>query len=204
MGTIRDIPNQPQWRTKYQTAWFRGAVFHVETDVRAGGRRVALHQYPKRNIPYAEDMGRTANAFQVQGYLIGPTYLDDKDILVACLEQDGPGMLRLPMPYRMSDINVMVQSYSITESRERGGFCTVEMTFVEYGDPTYRYQPAPPAKVEQSATNVENTVAGTPTPSTLQEILPYNNVWNGSGVPNMPQTGGATGSWGSSGATGSW
>ena len=43
--------------------------------------------------PYAEDMGRTANRFIVQGYLIGPNYLDLRDALITALEQDGPGIL---------------------------------------------------------------------------------------------------------------
>src|SRR4051812_45354637 len=126
---IRDIHNP--WRDKWQTATFRGATFFVETDVRGGGRRVALHQYPKRNTPYAEDMGHTANRFIVHGYLIGPDYLDLKNSLIDALEKDGPGMLRLPLPYQMADVNVMVQAYSITEARERGGACAVEMDFVE-------------------------------------------------------------------------
>lgn len=179
---IRDI-HYP-WRDKYQQAMFRSAIFFVDTDVRAGGRRVALHQYPKRNVPYAEDMGRTANAFSVQGYLIGPAYLDLKDNLISALEQDGPGMLRLPMPYQMSDVNVMVQSYSITESREKGGICTIEMSFVEYGDPAYRATIATPSQVAQSAANVESSVMGPPAPDTLSQIQPYSNLHSVAGVVN--------------------
>src|SRR6185369_6109076 len=100
-----------------------------------GGRRTVLHEYPKRNVPYAEDMGKTANRFTVAGYLIGPNYLTLKDALVEALEMDGPGTLRLPMPYLGADVEVMVINYSVTESRERGGMCGVEMDFVEYGQP---------------------------------------------------------------------
>ena len=179
---IRDIHNP--WRDKYQQAIFRSAIFFVDADVRAGGRRVAVHQYPKRNVPYAEDMGRVANQFQVQGYLIGPVYLDLKDNLIAALEQDGPGMLRLPMPYKMSDVQVMVQSYSITESREKGGFCTVEMGFVEYGDPSFRATIASPTAIAQSAAAVESAVMGPISPATLQQVQPYNNLYTVSGVVN--------------------
>lgn len=180
---ITDIKNP--WRAKYQHAWFRGASFFVETDTRAGGRRVALHQYPKRNVPYAEDMGRTANAFQIQGYLIGPNYLDDKDILIAALEKDGPGALHLPLPYQMGDVTVMVQGYSITESREKGGYCAIDMTFVEYGDPSYRANVSTTGQVEQSAQKVETSVMGTPTPTTTQEIKSYSDVFKAANVPNI-------------------
>jgi len=132
---IRDIHNP--WRDRYQTASFRGAVFHVETDARSSGRRVVLHEYPKRDDPYAEDMGRSARKFQVHGYLIGPNYLQQKDALIDALEADGPGTLRLPMPYMGEDIDVMAGPYSITETREKGGMCIVEMDFVEYGTPGF-------------------------------------------------------------------
>ena len=179
---IRDI--HTPWRDKYQQSIFRTAIFFVDTDVRGGGRRVALHQYPKRNKPYAEDMGRAANAFQVQGYLIGPVYLQLKDNLIAALEQDGPGMLRLPMPYKMSDVMVMVQSYSITESREKGGFCQIEMGFVEYGDPSYRSNISSPTAIAQSATAVEQAVIGPPSPTMVQNAQPYSNLYTTSGVVN--------------------
>jgi len=198
MSSIKDIPTN--WRDKYQRAQFRWAIFFVEQDGRGGGRRVALHQYPKRNIPYAEDMGRTANSFTVQGYLIGRitndpadgvSYLDLKNNLIECLEQDGPGMLRLPLPYKMSDVMVMVQSYSITESREKGGICTVEMSFVEYGDPTYRPIISTTGQLQQSTSNVEQAVTGPPTPDTPQEAAPYAQIYNdamtGNTVPNLQQ-----------------
>ena len=191
---IKNIPSQ--WRGKYQQAKFRDAIFFVETDARQGGRRVALHEYPKRNIPYAEDMGKKANSFVVQGYLIGHwpyagntanatadqaavSYLELKDKLIDALEQDGPGTLRLPLPFRAADVEVMVQNYAISESRERGGMCQVEMTFVEYGSPTYRSVTATPAQISASASNVENAVTGVPTEQTQQETSKYGDVYMG-------------------------
>jgi prophage DNA circulation protein len=168
---IRDLKNP--WRDKLQTAMFRGCMFFVETGGRAGGRRVALHQYPKRNVPYAEDMGRTAVRFIINGYLIGPAYLDLRDNLITALEKDGPGMLRLPLPYRSSDVMVMVNSYSVTEARERGGFCTIEMDFIEYGDPAYRQTVSTPEAIDKAASGVENELIGPPTPELAKEAAAY-------------------------------
>jgi hypothetical protein len=188
MTQIRDVHNP--WRDKFQQAMFRGAIFYVDTDSRVGGRRVALHQYPKRNIPYAEDMGRSAVTVSVQGYLIGPIYLQLKDNLISALEQDGPGMLRLPMPYQMADIQVMVQQYSISESREKGGFCTVEMSFVEYGDPVYRPVQYGPGQVANSAQNLNSSVIGPPAPDTASQVQPYAsaaaNVTTDTTVTSLP------------------
>jgi prophage DNA circulation protein len=157
---IKEIRNP--WRDRYQRASFRGAMFFVETDQRAGGRRVVPHQYPKRNDPYSEDMGRSANRFGVQGYLIGPNYLDFKDALIAALEADGPGTLRLPLPYRGQDVEVMVLNYAISETRERGGMCTLEMDFIEAGRPGFAMVTiTTPSRIDSSASKVEAEVAAT-------------------------------------------
>jgi prophage DNA circulation protein len=165
------------WRDKYQEASFRSAFFFVDTDRRSGGRRVALHQYPKRSLPYAEDMGRQANGFSVAGYLIGPNYLLDKDALIAALELDGPGNLRLPLPYAMSDVLVMVRGYAATENRERGGMCTVEMEFIEYGTPLYRPTISTTAQIQASAAAVESAVLGVTTVDTATQAAPYMNIY---------------------------
>lgn len=105
MATIRDLHNP--WRDKLKPASFRGASFKVDTDIRRGGRRVVLHQYPKRDDPYAEDLGRSARRFVVQGYLIGPEYLVLRDILIAALEEAGPGTLKLPLAFQSEEVEVM-------------------------------------------------------------------------------------------------
>lgn len=171
------MPQTP-WRQKWQQASFRGVPFFVEGSSQAGGRRVALHEYPKRDTPYAEDMGRAAKRFPVSGYLIGPDYLDDKDALIEALEKAGPGMLRLPVPYKLQDVEVMVASFSVTESRERGGFCTVEMDFLEYGDPAYRKTSSSPEAINSSARGVEQSVAGDATRSTGTEAAPYLKLYD--------------------------
>jgi prophage DNA circulation protein len=156
----------------------------METGTRGGGRRVALHEYPKRSIDYAEDMGRRANRFSIHGYLIGPDYLTDKDKLIDALEADGPGTLRLPLQYMAVDVEVMVQNYSATESRERGGVCTIEMEFVEYGTPFYRPTISTTAVIAQAATKVENAVVGPnePTSTTAQQAAPYGQVLQGAAI----------------------
>ena len=165
---IKDHKNP--WRDRWQEAAFRNVQFFVETDARQGGRRIAMHEYPKRNTPYAEDMGRKANRFLVAGYLIGPNYWEQKNRLVEALEKDGPGMLRLPLPYRMADVKVQVMAYTVTEARERGGFCTVEMDFIEYGDPEYRQQISTAGQIEDSAFKLEDQHIGPATRKTDEEV----------------------------------
>jgi DNA circularisation protein N-terminus len=185
---------QPTWRINYLQALFREEIFFVENQSRASGRRVALHQYPKRNLPYAEDMGRSALHFVVQGYLIGRFYHQLKDKLIAALEKDGPGRLRLPMQYGgpSNDVTVMVQSYTVSENRERGGMCGVEMDFVEYGNPAYRPNISTPDQLFTAAAATEKAVMGPPTPTTAQEVAPIAQV-HSRGIQSPPEGGDDTG-----------
>jgi hypothetical protein len=161
MATIRSLHNP--WRDRLRPASFRNATFHVETDTVAGGRRVIVHQYPKRSpgLPYSEDMGRSARRFAINGYLIGPNYLLLRDILIVALEKDGPGVLRLPYPVfdeKAGDNLVMAGDFNIITSRDKGGYCEVEMQFSEYGKPGYTSKTEDTkGNVDAAATNVERS-----------------------------------------------
>lgn len=122
------------WRLRLRLASFNGVEFHVDVDAKSGGRRNALHEFPKRDIPYAEDMGRRARRFSIAAYVIGPDYVFEADDLVAELEREGPGLLIHPT---MGEDLVNVDTYSRTERRERGGIAEFEITFMEAGEPTF-------------------------------------------------------------------
>lgn len=141
MSQISDIRNP--WREQLLTAQasFRGVIFHVETGNRASGRRAAMHEYPKRNEPYAEDMGRHARRFSFSGYLIyrpsNPLYqyTVQRVRLLNALEQDDAGRLVHPVFAPGSGMLVLCERYSMVESRERGGYTQFEMQFAEAGSP---------------------------------------------------------------------
>lgn len=118
------------WRDALRPASFRGAGFFVQVGSRGGGRRTVLHEYPKRDDPYAEDMGRRAKEFPVLGYLLGNNYLTQRDALEVALDAEGPGLLVLPT---RSDIQVQCVRFVTTEREQYGGYCEIEMTFVEAG-----------------------------------------------------------------------
>lgn len=142
--TILDLASGIAWRQFLKRASFRGAPFYVETAVRESARRVVGHEFPKRDAPYAEDMGRRARELTVRGYLIvyprddgsdplkSRNYLTARDALITQLESEGPGYLQLPL---LGTLYVMAQRYRVTEEERYGGFCTFDMTFLEYGQP---------------------------------------------------------------------
>jgi prophage DNA circulation protein len=139
--TILTLQSGIAWRSSLRRASFRGARFHVDTGVRESGRRIVDHEFPKRDVPYAEDMGRKAREFTVRGYIIvyprdtgdllqQKNYIPARDSLILALETDGPANLQLPT---LGILNVACQRYRVTEEERFGGYCVFDMTFTEYG-----------------------------------------------------------------------
>jgi prophage DNA circulation protein len=122
-----------QWRMNLQPASLDGVVFHVDINARSGGRRNALHEFPKKDAPYDEDMGRRARKFPVTGYIIGPDYTSGRDDMLSVLEAEGPHQLVLPTALNADVQSVNVDTYSMTERRERGGIVEFDINFVEAG-----------------------------------------------------------------------
>ncbi len=150
------MPFQP-WRAALQPASLGGAGFHVEVGSQASGRRIALHEYPKLDTPYAEDMGRRARRWPTTGYCIGPYYLQDRDALTAVLEVEGPFTFVHPS---LGENQVVCEGYSVTEVREKGGFCIFEMQFVEAGaSPDNSVTDDTQAQVGSSADSASTTAA---------------------------------------------
>jgi prophage DNA circulation protein len=120
------------WRDQLQQASFRGVPFYTRTTSSQAGRRMALHEYPQRDLPYAEDLGRKARSFTIEGYVIGPNYMAARDALLAALEQPGAGTL--VHPYRGTLNVALMQPATITESADEGGMARFSMIFTEAGD----------------------------------------------------------------------
>jgi len=120
------------WREKLQAASFRGVPFFVEGDDAAFGRRTQVHEYPQRDKPFAEDMGRATREYNLQAFLVGPDYMAARDKLLAALEQPGPGQLVHPF---YGQVVVSIQGKArVSHNRQSGGMCEVAISFVEAGD----------------------------------------------------------------------
>src|SRR6516164_3657612 len=142
MSTIFEItPGKPSWRDNWIRATYNGAPFHCEANSRESGRRIVEHEFPKKDLPYAEDMGRHAREFTVRAYcIVYPRDDDDlfrrdyrkpRDALIAALEQEGPGVLQLSTQLPQ---DVVVTRYRMTEEERFGGYCIFDITFLEYGN----------------------------------------------------------------------
>ena len=104
----------------------RGVPFHTTESDTGVGRRNEVHEYPLRDLPYADDLGRRAREFQVNGYVVGENYLQERDALIEALEAYGPGELIHPK-YGMLNV-VVVGRVSIRESHSEGGIARFAIT----------------------------------------------------------------------------
>lgn len=118
------------WRNQLLSASFRGVAFKYRDAESSGGRRLVVHEYPTRDEPDTEDLGRKAREFTIEAYVLGDDYIAHRDRLVSALEEAGPGSL--VHPYR-GQISVVVRDFRFTESTREGGLARFSISFVEAG-----------------------------------------------------------------------
>ncbi|HCD7552974.1 TPA: DNA circularization N-terminal domain-containing protein [Citrobacter farmeri] len=123
------------WQFRLQPASFRGVPFKVTDDEATFGRRTNTREYPLRDVPYTEDMGRKARHYSVSAYLVGNDFMAQRDRLLTALEQGGPGTLIHPY-YGSLTVNVDGE-IKIQHSRDSGRMCIIPLQFVESGQLKY-------------------------------------------------------------------
>jgi prophage DNA circulation protein len=128
---------------------FRGVAFRtVDAEIKVGRRNV-VNEYPQRDLPYADDLGRKARRFVVEAYVIGPNYFAERDALIEAFEAPGSGELIHPR-YGLRKV-ALDGEVSIKESPQHGGTARISATFVEDASNTF------PTSVENTVSKVEAT-----------------------------------------------
>lgn len=122
---------------QYQQPSFRGVQFYCQDTSNTFGRRIAYHEYPLFDKPYAEDMGRKGRKFDINGFVIGDNWESQRDALIKACEAKGAGLLIHP---DIGSINVVCDTCTVTESKVDAGLMAVfQMTFYETGENTIGY-----------------------------------------------------------------
>lgn len=112
-------------------ASFRGVPFQVETTELAAGRRTQLHEYPQRDKPYVEDLGRAARDLNFAGFVVGDDYIDQANALLGALEEPGPGTLIHPW---FGTLTVSIKDTARVSFDAALGQARFSMSFVESGE----------------------------------------------------------------------
>ncbi|MFN3748205.1 MAG: DNA circularization protein [Sphingorhabdus sp.] len=118
------------WEDRYQQGSFRGVSFKTQRHDKDGGRRLAPFEYPQRDRPYVEDLGRRIELYRVDCLVIGADYMEERDALERALKQAGSGVLVHPY---LGQLDVSVDRYTLTESTEEGGLARFTIDFLESG-----------------------------------------------------------------------
>lgn len=120
------------WMDNLQDASFRGVPFKVDQDEATLGRRVQVHEYPNRDKPWAEDLGRATRRFSVQAYLIGDDFFTQRNRLIEEIEKPGSGTL--VHPYYGEMTVTVTDEVRVSHTRDEGRMCRVSFSFVEAGE----------------------------------------------------------------------
>lgn len=114
-----------------QPASFRGVPFFVRGAGVEVGRRIVLHEYPQRNKPWAEDLGRAARGFTVDAFVVGPDYVAAAQALMKAAEEEGAGTLVHPW---FGSLEVTLRQVLRVQFDASAGQAMVTFDFVEPGD----------------------------------------------------------------------
>lgn len=136
--------------TKFQTGSFRGAKFFLEQVESEFGRRTVDREYPKRDDPHSEDLGRKQREYTFDAFVLGADYESMRDALIAACDTAGPGALIHPY---LGRIDVVCKMCKVRERKDTLGMASFSLTFKEAGKLIY------PAASADNATAMANAAS---------------------------------------------
>lgn len=140
---------------KYEKGSFRGVQFLYSGSDGDLGRRQAVHEYPGRDLPYIEDMGRKMRTYPMQIMTAGNDYMAWRDRLIEALEMPGTGVLVHPTLGRLSV--AVLDARGPRESTRDGGTASFSVVFVEAGENSYPADKQDTdAKAKEAANNADS------------------------------------------------
>ncbi|OCG24723.1 hypothetical protein A9G11_03455 [Gilliamella sp. wkB108] len=120
------------WLSDLLPASFRGVPFQVSGTSSEFGRRNQTHEYPFRDVPYTEDVGRLARKNKIDAFLIGDDHKEQAEKLADAIEQEGAGTLIHPF---LGELNVNIAgTVTISDSVDKRRMSVVSFSFVEAGE----------------------------------------------------------------------
>jgi prophage DNA circulation protein len=122
------------WQEELRPASFRGIPFNVLATDGQMGRRAAVHEYPGRDKPWVEDLGRRARVLSLHAVVLGEDWLGKRDKLIAALETAGAGELVHPT---LGALQATLIDSRLSESTVEGGMARFDLEFVEAGEPAW-------------------------------------------------------------------
>jgi len=133
-GGLGGAGGAASWTKQLRPASYRGVPFGVFGGNSKFGRRNAVHEYPFRDKPWVEDLGRAARRISVSGFLVGDDVIQQRERMIAASENPGDGELIHPTYGRLT---VSLIDFSTEERWDQGRVFEVTFSFVEAGQRTF-------------------------------------------------------------------
>lgn len=144
------------WRDELRPGSFRGVPFLVESSDEKLGRRAVQNEYPGRDDPYPEDMGRKAWADSLKIFVLGEDHLQQAAKLKEAFNKFGPGELIHPYWGAML---VLVGEVSLSHTSREGGCSRFSVEVMEAGpQPSPSIVPVTDAKLAASTEEAQTTL----------------------------------------------
>ncbi|CAB1402371.1 Phage tail/DNA circulation protein [Pseudomonas fluorescens] len=114
------------WRDQMLPASFRGISFLIPQASVPVGMKVQLHEFPQRDEPYAEQMGKQARVHRLVCWIIGDDCFERRDKFMEAVQTPGAGELVHPWLGRMQ---VKAGEAELTHDFKQGGMAAFAVTF---------------------------------------------------------------------------
>ena len=106
------------WRDELLSASFRGVPFLVLSASTQMGRRAQIHEFPLKEDPATEDLGRRSRRYSLEAIVLGSNYIAARNQLITALETPGPGTLQHPY---LGILEVQIEEVELRETTQEGG-----------------------------------------------------------------------------------
>lgn len=116
-------------------AKWKSVPFHIDDATGEFGRRNVLHEYPGRNKPYGEDMGRAPRRVSLTAFFLGDenaSAMDRALSLLIVMEQEGPGELIHPWLGQLPSMQ-LANPGKVQFPKVDGGRISIQLDLVEAG-----------------------------------------------------------------------
>jgi prophage DNA circulation protein len=125
---IVGLPSPTSPASVLQVASFRGVPFLVDASAVRVGRRQAVHQYPKKDGGWPEDMGRAQRIYSFTAHVVGDLAPVLQLALMTVFELEDSGLLIHPT---IGAVQVGVLSAGLAIRKEAGREVLLELSFIE-------------------------------------------------------------------------
>lgn len=129
-GLVSIAAGLPWLGGNLRPAALRGVPFFVHAADEEAARRVVTHEFPARDDPWHEDLGRKTRALTIEGVLVGDDVVLRANALKRAAEAPGPATLLHPW---LGAVEVVVLDFRVSFSTSEGRVARIQLRLERAG-----------------------------------------------------------------------